>query len=882
MNSSQPQPVYRKDYAQPDYWIDTVDLDFVLGDEVTVVTATTRFRRNERVNEGGAPLVLHGQKLTLRAVEIDGRELGADEYEEGEEQLTLPSVPDQFTLKVVVEIKPQENTSLSGLYRSSDNYCTQCEAEGFRRITYFLDRPDVMAIYSTRIEADKAGCPVLLSNGNHVDGGELDGGRHWARWEDPFRKPSYLFALVAGDLRCHDGEFVTRSGRKVRLEVWVEPQNIDRCAHALQSMQKAMKWDEDVYGLEYDLDVYMIVAVGDFNMGAMENKGLNIFNSKYVLAKPETATDDDYELIEAVVAHEYFHNWTGNRVTCRDWFQLTLKEGLTVFRDQQFTSDMTSAAVKRIGDVGNLRTMQFAEAMGPMSHPIRPDSYVEMNNFYTVTVYEKGAEVIRLYHTLLGQEGFRKGMDLYFQRHDGQAVECDDFRAAMADANGIDLEQFERWYDQAGTPTVKARGEWDETHSRYTLTLAQSSPMEAGDREPRPFLVPVRLGLLGADGRDLPVRLAGEDSSAAATTRVLQLCEAEESFVFEGVTSAPVPSLLRNFSAPVKLQMERTREELAFLMGHDSDPFNRWDAGQTLAKQLLLELVAERAAGHDLVLDPLFVNAFRNTLLSPDLDGSLKAQALVLPSEIELGLEMETVDVDGIHDVRSFVRHQLAEGLHDELSAVLANTASTAPYSNDKASIDRRRLRNTALAYLACLETTETIGHVWKQFATADNMTEVQAALMILSHLECDERPRAIEAFYETWQEDPLVIDKWFSVQAASTLPEAVEHVLALSQHSDFTFKNPNRVRSLVGLFGLRNQVRFHSSDGSGYGFMADAVIELDGINPQVAARMSSCFNSWKRFDIERQTMMKLQLERIAAKPGLCKDVSEIVGRALA
>ena len=882
MSSDTLQATFRKDYREPDFWIDIVDLDFALGEDVTVVTATTWLRRNKSADDGKAPLVLHGEELRLRSVSIDDRELDAKEYEVGKKGLTIPDAPDDFALRTVVEIEPQNNTALSGLYKSSGNFCTQCEAEGFRRITYFLDRPDEMARYTTRIEADREKYPVLLSNGNRMGGGKLDGGRHWVRWEDPFLKPSYLFALVAGDLRSYDGELVTRSGRAVRLEVWVEPQNIDSCEHALRSMQTAMKWDEEVYGLEYDLDAYMIVAVGDFNMGAMENKGLNVFNSKFVLARPDTATDDDYENIEAVIAHEYFHNWTGNRVTCRDWFQLTLKEGLTVFRDQQFTSDMTSAAVKRIDDVRYFRTVQFAEAAGPMAHPIRPESYVEMNNFYTVTVYEKGAEVIRLYHTLLGQEGFRKGMDLYFERHDGKAVECDDFRAAMADANGVDLTQFERWYDQAGTPTVKASGQWDEAAGTYVLTLAQSCSAQAGESEPRPFHIPVRVGLLGPEGDDLPLALEGEDGSSAPTARVLELTEPEQSFTFVGVRSRPVPSLLRHFSAPVKLDVERSREELAFLMGHDSDPFNRWDAGQQLGKTMLLELVSERAAGREMKVDPLFVEAFGRILANDDLDGSLKAQALVLPSERELGLEMEVIDVDGIHEARRFVRRALAGSLRGELMQVLEATASTGPYTSDKASIDRRRLRNTVLAGLSSLEEPETIALVHRQFETADNMTEVQAALGILSEIDCEERVTAFEAFYAKWKHDPLVTDKWFSVQAASSLPSAVDHVIALSSHPDFTWKNPNRVRSLVNVFGIANQVRFHSADGRGYVFLADAILRLDDLNPQVASRVASCFNQWQRFDADRQSKMKTELERIAAKDGLSKDVHEIVSRSLA
>jgi aminopeptidase N len=875
---TQPQAVYRKDYKPSDFTIETVDLTFDLREGYTDVTASLAL---VRTGEAGSALVLNGEEMELRSISVDGAALTEEGYTLGEGTLTVPGLPERCTLQTVVRIDPASNTALSGLYLTSGNYCTQCEAMGFRRITYFLDRPDVMARYTTRIEADREGFPVLLSNGNPTGSGELEGGRHWASWEDPFPKPSYLFALVAGNLSCHSGTYTTSSGREVKLEIWVEPQNIDSCEHALVSLQDSMRWDEEVYGLEYDLDIYMVVAVNDFNMGAMENKGLNVFNSKYVLAKPQTATDTDYEGIQGVIGHEYFHNWTGNRVTCRDWFQLTLKEGLTVFRDQQFSADMTSAAVKRIDDVRGLRLRQFAEDSGPMAHPIRPDSYISMDNFYTATVYRKGAEVIRMYHTLLGAEGFRKGMDLYFERHDGQAVTCDDFRAAMADANDFDFGRFERWYSQAGTPFLDGVGQYDAAAQTYTLTLRQSYEPLQGHEDRLPVPIPVSMGLLGSKGQDLPLQLEGE-AEAQGTSRVLQLVEAEQSFVFQNVAERPVPSLCRGFSAPVRLRFERSREELAFLMAHDSDSFNRWNAGQTLAGQILLELTAAAQAGGELSLDPLFVEACGKILGDESLDGALKAQALTLPAEMQLAQEMTVVDPDALHSAREFVRRQLATQLREPLLATYEAAQSGAPYSNDKESVARRRLKNCALAYLACLGEESLDAKVTAQLEGADNMTDAQAALFTLCQRDTPARAQALESFYAKWKHDPLVLDKWFTAQAISTDPGTLAQVQGLTKHADFTMTNPNRVRSLIGVFGMMNQVRFHAADGSGYAFLGDAVLELDGINPQVAARMVSCFNAWKRFDEGRQALQKAQLERISAKPDLCKDVREIVGRALA
>ncbi|MBX3465980.1 MAG: aminopeptidase N [Planctomycetes bacterium] len=882
MSSAPPTVVHRLDYRPPAYTIDTVELDFDLGPEATIVRAALAVRRTADCPPG-APLELDGEDLALEQVRVDGRALAAGEYSlDGEGRLVLPGLPDRCRVETQVRIAPQANTQLSGLYTSAGNFCTQCEAMGFRRITYFLDRPDVMARYTTRITASKQACPVLLSNGNRTGQGELPDGRHWAAWEDPFPKPSYLFALVAGDLRRHAGEFVTRSGRRVALEVWVEPQNLDKCEHALRSLQDSMRWDEERYGREYDLDIYMVVAVNDFNMGAMENKGLNVFNSKYVLARPETATDDDYEAIQGVIGHEYFHNWTGNRVTCRDWFQLTLKEGLTVFRDQQFSADMTSAPVKRIADVRVLRVGQFPEDAGPMAHPIRPDSYISMDNFYTSTVYRKGAEVIRMMHTLLGEERWRRGMDLYFERHDGQAVTCDDFRRAIQDGGGVSLERFERWYEQAGTPVLEAAGEWDAAARAFTLTLRQSYPegsKTAAGAPCRPVPIPVVTALLGSKGQELPLRLAGQ--GGAPTERVLLLEEAEQRFTFTDVPERPVPSLLRGFSAPVRLRVERGTDELAFLMAHDTDPFNRWDAGQELATKLLLGLAADAQAGRPLALDPAFVEAFRRVLTDARLDGSLKALALTLPAELQLAQEVTPVDPDALHAAREHARLALARALRAELQAAYAGGDDGAPYASDKAAVDRRRLKNAAMTYLSLLDEPEAAARPLRQLRAADNMTDASAALAVLANHEGPARDEALAEFYARWRHDPLVLDKWFTVQAVSSGPSTLARVRELTRHPDFTLRNPNRVRALVGAFAMSNQARFHGADGGGYAFLADLVLELDPLNPQVAARMISAMNQWRRFEPGRRALMEAQLARVADAPGLSKDTYEIVARAL-
>jgi aminopeptidase N len=873
-----PKAIYLKDYTVPPYLIETADLHFDLFEDHALVTSRLALSANHDRTQGAQPLVLQGEKLQLHSVKLDGRLLPAEAYRLGEENLTIADVPASFTLEIVTEIRPQDNKALEGLYKSGGHFCTQCEAEGFRKITYFLDRPDVMAKYTTTIVADRK-YTQLLSNGNLVDSGELADGRHWAKWVDPFKKPSYLFALVAGDLAVLEDTFTTRSGRSVALRIYVEHHNLDKTAHAMQSLQHAMRWDEATFGLEYDLDIYMIVAVDDFNMGAMENKGLNLFNSKYVLAKPETATDMDYDGIESVIGHEYFHNWTGNRVTCRDWFQLSLKEGLTVFRDQEFSADMASRAVKRINDVRSLRTVQFPEDGGPMAHSVRPDSYIEIGNFYTSTIYNKGAEVIRMMHTLLGANGFRKGMDLYFERHDGQAVTTDDFVKAMEDANQRDLAQFRRWYTQAGTPQITAAGTYDQAAQTYTLTLSQSCPATPGQAHKLPFHLPVAMGLLDAQGADMPLQLDGEPTPAG-TTRVLELREAEQQFRFVNVAQPPLPSLLRGFSAPVKLQMQTTHEQLAFLLAHDSDAFNRWEAGQRLAGEIILALAATYRSAGEMALDDSYVQAVAHALNSK-LAPAVVAQLLTLPSELYLAELMTIVDVDAIHAAREFVRTTLAQRLKSNFTDAYLANSSAGPYRFDAASAAKRSLKNLSLGYLTALDEPATRALCMQQFNSADNMTDSIAALAALANLDCAERAPALAAFHERWRHDPLVLDKWFALQATSQLPGTLAEVQALTQHPAFEIRNPNKVYSLIGAYARSNPVRFHDISGAGYRFLADKVLQIDVFNPSVAARMLGALSRWRKYDSQRQALMQAELQRILTQPGLSKDAYEVASKSL-
>ncbi|KMN32352.1 aminopeptidase N [Chromobacterium sp. LK1] len=869
----QPQVKYREDYAAPPFLIDRVDLSFDIEDDATRVHARLVVTRNDKATRQD-DLVLDGS-ATLAAVTLDGERLGDDGYALLDDKLTVRGVPDSFILELETEIDPVANTSLMGLYASNGNLFTQCEPEGFRKITYYLDRPDVMAKFTTTIVADKHKFPVLLSNGNKVGEGMVDKKRHWVKWVDPYKKPSYLFALVAGKLSALKDKFVTMRGREVALEIWTEPADQDKTQHAMEALKHSMKWDEQRFGLEYDLDIYMIVAVGDFNMGAMENKGLNIFNTKYVLARKDTATDADFQGVERVIGHEYFHNWTGNRVTCRDWFQLSLKEGLTVFRDQEFGADMSSRAVKRIEDVKGLRVHQFPEDAGPTSHPIRPDSYIEMNNFYTMTVYEKGAEVVRMYHTLLGEAGFRKGMDLYFKRHDGQAVTCDDFRAAMADANGVDLEQFGLWYSQAGTPRLSVSGRYDGAAQSYTFKVSQSCPATPGQERKQPFHIPLALGLVGADGADLPLRLDGE-AEAQGGTRVLDVKAAEQSFTFVGIAAEPVPSLLRGFSAPVKLEFDWRDDQLAFLMANDGDSFSRWEAGQTLAERLFKQLLATVAAGGELKLPETFVAAFRAVLKDHAADPAFKALMLTLPSEGEILEMVEAADPALIHQVRDFVLDELAQALRGEWREAYELNL-TRDYKPQDAG--RRDLKNRALAMLNRLDDAWPAEAAAKQCLGADNMTDQMGALMALRDRDGAERDECFTAFAARWQQDALVMDKFFMLVASSQLPGTLEHVQAAMQHPAFTLKNPNKARALIGSFGA-NMALFHAADGSGYRFLADQVLALDAINPQVASRIVNAFRRLKKLEPARQALMREQLQRLAAQQ-LSKDVYEIVSKIL-
>jgi len=881
MKESSPVVIRLEDYRPPAWWIDSVDLHFDLYDDVTVVTSRLECRKHPE-NQGNPDSIrLDGEGLVLRSVSLDGEPLAADRYAVDETGLTVFSVSDRFRLETVVEIDPANNTALEGLYRSGGNFCTQCEAQGFRRITYYLDRPDVMAVFTTTLVADEKKYPVLLSNGNLLEQKSLGNGRHQARWRDPFPKPSYLFALVAGDLAVRDDLFCTRSGREVRLRIFTEHHNLDRTGHAMASLKKAMRWDEAVYGLEYDLDVYMIVSVDDFNMGAMENKGLNIFNSKLVLARPDTATDADYVNIEAVIAHEYFHNWTGNRVTCRDWFQLSLKEGLTVFRDQSFTADMTSEPVKRIEDVRMLRSHQFPEDASPMAHPVRPSSYIEINNFYTLTVYEKGAEVVRMYRTLLGPEGFRKGMDLYFERHDGQAVTTDDFRRAMEDANGVDLAQFQRWYDQAGTPEVTIRSAWDAAAGTYTLEIEQYCPPTPEAEKKRPFLIPLKLGLLDRDGNDLPLRC--EEGTPAIDPTVFLITREKERLVFSGLDARPVPSLFRHFSAPVKCQYDYGDDELAFLLAHDNDDFNRWDAGQKLQLRTLLSMVVDLQEGRAPLVSPVLLEAVGHLLENHrSSDPAWLAEALTLPDEGYLGEQMAVIDVDAIHAARTQLRTRLATEFESGWEAIYHHYAGDGAYRFDAADMGRRRLKNLALSYLVAGDAERYADMAEQQFLRADNMTDSIAVLQALRDTEVPARERVLTAFHGRWRDDPLVLDKWFSIQATAARPGVLEEVKKLMAHPGFSLKNPNRVRALIGAWMQANPVGFHRADGAGYALAADIVLQLDGINPQIAARLAKVFSRWRRYDSRRQSLMREALTRIAEREGLSADVFEVVSNSLA
>ncbi len=844
---AQPKAIQLKDYQPPEYLIDRTELHFDLQADKTRVTSTLKLRRNPDHSAGGNDLALHGQDIELVSVAIDGRALKDDEYRLEDESLTLLNVPEQFELTTVGDIDPKNNTSLEGLYRSKTMYCTQCEAEGFRKITWYLDRPDVMSEFFTTVVADEEKFPVLLSNGNLIEQGAADNGRHFATWHDPHKKPAYLFALVAGDLEHIEDSFTTMSGRDVTLQIFVEAKDLDKCDHAMTSLKNAMRWDEEQYGREYDLDIFMIVAVDDFNMGAMENKGLNIFNTACVLAKPETTTDAGFQRVEAVVAHEYFHNWSGNRVTCRDWFQLSLKEGFTVYRDATFSADMGSPTVKRVEDVSMLRTAQFAEDAGPMAHPVRPDSYIEIANFYTLTIYEKGNEVVRMLANLLGPDLFRKGTDLYFERHDGQAVTTEDFVAAMEAVSGRDLTHFKRWYSQAGTPRLTVTDRWDEEAGEYHLTIAQSCPPTPGQPEKQPLHIPVAMGLLGSAG-SLPLKLKGESPDFETddnTHIVLELTEAEHTFVFEDLPEKPVPSLLRGFSAPVKLHYDYSRDDLMRLMSGDSDGFCRWDASQQLAIQVIEDVMAAYRRGDDLssvVIDSRLIEANRLLLKDDSLDKAMVALMLSLPSEAYLGEQQEEIEVEAIHHSRAAVKRALAQALKPELEAIYGAYDHSKPYKPTADDIAERSLKNAALSYLMTLNEPAMIEACEYQFRRGNNMTDAIAAVSELVNSQAEEaealRDRVLEDFYQTWQDEPLVVDQWLRVQSTSSRPNTLDVVRKLETHPAFDSKNPNKIRALVAAFASANPINFHRADGSGYRFLGDQILRLNKVNPQIAARL--------------------------------------------
>ncbi|MDB4427203.1 aminopeptidase N [Porticoccaceae bacterium] len=876
MKDALPQTIYLQDYKVSPFEIEKTELVFDLGNDHTRVTATLSILRNSLSDEQGADLVLHGsERLDLQSVSVDGQLLEEGAYSRDSDSLSISGLADRAIITTEVLIKPQDNTTMMGLYRSRTMYCTQCEAEGFRDITYYLDRPDVMSEFTTKVIADKAQYPVLLSNGNPIERGELDGGRHFVTWHDPFKKPAYLFALVAGTLSCVDDSFTTLSGRQVALQIFVEEKDLDKCAHAMLSLKHSMRWDEQAYGREYDLDIFMIVAVDDFNMGAMENKGLNIFNTSAVLANPKTTTDAAFQRVEAIVAHEYFHNWSGNRVTCRDWFQLSLKEGFTVYRDSQFSADMNSATVKRIEDVSYLRTHQFAEDGGPMSHSVQPDAYMEINNFYTLTIYEKGAEIVGMIRTLLGADTFRQGSDLYFDRHDGQAVTIEEFVKAMEDASGRDLTQFRRWYKQSGTPQMAVTSRYDAADRTFTLDFFQSCPATPGQAQKQPFVIPVRLGLVGASG-DLPLNSNGD------TEMVYEVSQTDQQLIIENVGEAPVPSLLREFSAPIKLDYAYSKEQLLHLMASDSDGFNRWDAGQKLSFALLEKLTADSHQQRPLEMDSQLIAAYKSLLSDPNLDPAMVALMLQLPSEAQLHEEASVIYAEAIHSARLFVRQALASALSEQFVAVYERHNIEQEYAPDASQIGRRSLKNTALSYLMLVDNMG-VELASKQFETADNMTDKASALSCLVNCPAAARQAeaALQQFEQQYRDEALVMNLWLQVQAANSQPGGLQRVEELEAHSSFTLSNPNKIRSLIGGFCNANLVNFHNPDGSGYEFLKKRILTLHSRNPQVAARLMTPLTRWKKFPEPNSSQMREALQVIADEQGLVKDIYEIAIKSL-
>jgi aminopeptidase N len=877
MRDAQPESIYLKDYQPPYFVIEQTHLRFNLFEDHAQVDSRLVVRRNRQQHENfEGPLVLVGQQLELLAIAIDGSRLTDNEYVLENDSLTIHNVSNSFELVISTRTEPQNNTELEGLYKSGGMFCTQCEAEGFRRITYYLDRPDVMSIFTTEIIAEKSKYPILLSNGNAEAHRDLEGGRHSVSWHDPHRKPCYLFALVAGDLMVKEDSFTTMNGRKVELKIFVEPQNIDKTDYAMDALKRSMTWDEEKYGREYDLDIFMIVAVDDFNMGAMENKGLNIFNSSCVLANPQTATDVSYQRIEAIVAHEYFHNWSGNRVTCRDWFQLSLKEGFTVYRDSQFTADMNSAAVKRIEDASIMRTVQFAEDAGPMAHPVQPDSYMEISNFYTVTIYEKGSEIVGMIHKLLGDNGFRKGSDLYFDRHDGQAVTIDEFVSAMEDANDFSLTQFKRWYKAAGTPVVEVESYYDTAAKTYSLTFKQSCE--------EPFLIPIELGLIGRNGQELDVTLAPGliNKRGAYEQGIFKLTEKEQVLVFADVKEEPVPSLLRDFSAPIKLNYDFSRDQLLFLMQHDRDGFNRWDAGQNLALDVIYQVMQQLAEGNKPEVDVRLITAYRSVLKRNDIGDAMLAKMLLLPSVSYIAETQAVIDIQAINKARSHVLSVLAVALAKDLAALYQKLNVQRDYLPEPKQMAQRGLKNAALSYLLKTDNKEYCDLAMAQFENSDNMTDSMAALASLVNSKHKSQAEvALASFYHKWQTEPLVVNQWLSVQAGSAEYGTIDNINKLLEHESFDIKNPNKVRSVIGAFAGQSLINFHAPDGAGYQLLADKIILLNRLNPQIASRLVSPLSKWNRYVDSQAQQMKLQLQRIMAEEDLSKDVYEVVSKSL-
>ena len=876
MKDALPQTVYLHDYKVSPFLVDTTDLVFDLGDEQTIVTNTMAVRRNTGSEDQTGAFELNSKgDIELLWVEVDGQRLQQSAYTLTNNLLQLHNLPSQSQIKTQVAIKPQANTSMMGLYRSRTMYCTQCEAEGFRRITYYPDRPDIMSVFTVQIIADKAAYPVLLSNGNAIARGDLEEGRHFVTWHDPFKKPSHLFALVAGTLEVVEDSFTTMSGRQIPLQIFVEEKDLDKCDHAMLSLKNAMRWDEQIYGREYDLDIFMIVAVDDFNMGAMENKGLNIFNTSAVLANPKTTTDAAFQRVEGIVAHEYFHNWSGNRVNLRDWFQLSLKEGFTVYRDAQFSADMNSATVKRIEDVNYLRTYQFTEDGGPMAHSVQPDAYMEINNFYTLTVYEKGAEIIGMYHTLLGQELYRKATDLYFDRHDGQAVTIEEFVKAMEDVSGRDLTQFRRWYKQAGTPTLSVHTEYDSQAKTYRLEFTQNCPATPGQKDKLPFVIPVKLGLLGRQG-ELPVNAAGDNET------VVELTQAKQQVVFENIEEEPIPSLLRGFSAPVKLDYNYSPDQLAFLMANDTDGFNRWDACQTLSFMVLQQLTDDAIAQRPMIMDPQLIEAFKSLIEDQQLDPAMVQLMLQLPSEAQLHERATEIQAQAIYQARHFARQAIAQALQEQLLTVYNRHNIQQTYAPVAEQIGRRALKNAALSYLMLID---NIGPelAWQQFQSADNMTDQAAALSALVNCPAavEYAAEALQLFERQYQDEALVMNLWFQIQATNSQSNGLRRVQRLMQHSAFNMTNPNKIRSLIGAFCSANLVNFHNSDGSGYEFLQQQICALNSVNPQVAARLVTPLTRWKKFAQPNRQLMRDALEIIAQQPNLVKDIQEIISKSL-